>query len=317
MFALPEAWVWDFWIADDGDRYHLFFLFASKALRDPEARHRRAAVGHAVSTDLISWTRVEDALVHSDAPAFDDLAIWTGCTLRHPDGTWFLFYTGTTLVDDRALQSIGIATSEDLVTWDRQGQALTADPRWYEKLDDGQWYDEAFRDPWVYRDGDRWRMLVTARANTGPADDRGVIGTAVSDDLRTWTPEAPLTAPGSGFGQLEVSQPVRIDGADFLLFNCLGPDLSRAHREREPGGGIWVTPARPGPLPWDPREAILLTGPDRYVGRVVQTRDGRSVFLAFRNIVDGTFVGTITDPLPIGLVDGVPRILDDDAAARS
>ena len=28
MFQLPEAWVWDFWLVDDGEQYHLFFLNA-------------------------------------------------------------------------------------------------------------------------------------------------------------------------------------------------------------------------------------------------------------------------------------------------
>ena len=162
MFALAESWVWDFWIVDDGEQYHLFFLFASKALRDPQARHHRAAIGHAVSTDLTTWTRLEDALVHADAPAFDDMAIWTGCTIRHPDGSWLLIYTGATLVDGKNRQSIGIAVSDDLLHWRREGQVLTADPRWYETLGHGTWHDEAFRDPWVYRDGDRWRMLITA-----------------------------------------------------------------------------------------------------------------------------------------------------------
>jgi beta-fructofuranosidase len=40
MLRLPGAWVWDFWLADDGDRYHLFFLFASRALQDERRRHR-------------------------------------------------------------------------------------------------------------------------------------------------------------------------------------------------------------------------------------------------------------------------------------
>jgi len=31
--------VWDFWFADDGDRYHLYFLKASRALVDPDRRH--------------------------------------------------------------------------------------------------------------------------------------------------------------------------------------------------------------------------------------------------------------------------------------
>ncbi|HEY5482995.1 MAG TPA: hypothetical protein VIK31_04190 [Propionibacteriaceae bacterium] len=74
MLGLADSWVWDFWTSDDGRSYHLFFLYASKALHDPEARHYRASIGHAVSTDLVSWRRIEDTLVRSDAPAFDDLA---------------------------------------------------------------------------------------------------------------------------------------------------------------------------------------------------------------------------------------------------
>jgi hypothetical protein len=26
MLILPDAWTWDFWVADDGARFHLFFL---------------------------------------------------------------------------------------------------------------------------------------------------------------------------------------------------------------------------------------------------------------------------------------------------
>ena len=68
MLRLPEAWVWDFWLVDDGQSYHLFFLYASRALHDPDARHHRASVGHAISDDLTTWTRVPDALVRSDPP---------------------------------------------------------------------------------------------------------------------------------------------------------------------------------------------------------------------------------------------------------
>ncbi|HEV2921661.1 MAG TPA: glycosyl hydrolase family 32, partial [Actinomycetota bacterium] len=71
MLRLPGAWVWDFWLADDGDRYHLFFLFASRALQDEQRRHRRAAIGHAVSDDLRTWVQVGDVVTASEAPAFD------------------------------------------------------------------------------------------------------------------------------------------------------------------------------------------------------------------------------------------------------
>lgn len=82
MFRLPDSWVWDSWLVDDGRQYHLFFLYASRALHHPDARHHRASVGHATSDDLRSWERIAGALVRSDAPAFDDLATWTGSIVR-------------------------------------------------------------------------------------------------------------------------------------------------------------------------------------------------------------------------------------------
>ena len=32
MLALPDSWVWDFWTADDGELFHLFYLHAPKSL---------------------------------------------------------------------------------------------------------------------------------------------------------------------------------------------------------------------------------------------------------------------------------------------
>lgn len=308
MFTLPDSYVWDFWLADDGDRYHLFFLYASRALQDPDARHHRASVGHAVSDDLRHWTRIEDALVRSDAPAFDDLATWTGSVVRGDDGVWHLFYTGTTLTDAGNVQSIGVATSTDLITWTKSAAnpILEADPRWYELLRDGQWNDEAFRDPFVYREADgTWRMLITARANHGEAIERGVVGTATSPDLVTWTLQPPLTEPGAGFGQLEVLNTADIDGASVLFFSCLAPELSDARRATGSTGGVWAVVAD-APGEWDPRQSQQVTGEDLYVGRVIADRaTGEPLFLAFRNFgPDGEWLGGVTDPAPIGVIDG-------------
>ena len=305
MFDLPGSWVWDFWFADDGDRYHLFFLYASRALHDPDARHHRAAIGHAVSTDLVEWTQVADALVHSDAPAFDELATWTGSVVRHPDGTWFLFYTGASLAaDGRNVQRIGYATSSDLLVWTKaDGPALEAREPWYEKLASGAWHDEAFRDPWVFADpdGDGWHMLITARARTGPADDRGVVGHAWSPDLRTWELRAPLTEPGQGFGQLEVTQVEVVDDAPVLLFSCLATDMSAAGVATGATGGVWATPAASLLGPYDVAHAHQATDDSLYSGRLVRRRsDGRWVLLAFHHTgPEGGFVGGVSDPLPV------------------
>ena len=305
MFRLPEAWVWDFWLADDGQHYHLFFLYASKALNDPDARHYRASIGHAISTDLSNWQRVADALVRSDSPAFDDLATWTGSVIQHPDGTWFLFYTGTQMTPKGNRQQIGYATSTDLMNWTKNGTqaVLSADPHWYEVLADGHWHDEAFRDPWVFADpaGAGWHMLITARTNHGATDDRGVLGHAWSPDLRKWELREPLTSPGQGFGQMEVSQVEIIDGQPVLMFSCLAGDASAGRRARGTTGGVWWARAESLLGPYDVAGAHQLTDSSQYSGRLIQRRDTHQwCFLAFHNDgPDGTFIGEIPDPQPI------------------
>ncbi|MEV4539957.1 family 43 glycosylhydrolase [Asanoa sp. NPDC049518] len=294
MLRLPDHWVWDSWYTrDDDGRWHVFFLRASRALLDPDRRHRRATIGHAVSDDLRSWRLVADALVPADTPSWDDLATWTGSTVRGPDGRWYLFYTGVGRGDDGLVQRIGLATSDDLTTWHRHGaQALVeADPTWYEVLDRDAWYEQAWRDPWVYPDpaGNGWHMLVTARANAGPAAGRGVIGHATSPDLVTWTVQPPLTTP-AGFGHLEVPQAVVVDGQPLLLF-CSNQAPTR-HR-------VFVVPA-PGVLgPWDIAAAQPVDHPGLYAPRLLVDDHGHSQLMGFLDEVDGAFVGELTGPIPV------------------
>lgn len=308
MFDLASSWVWDYWFADDGEHYHLFFLYASRALHDPEDRHYRASIGHAISTDLVEWVRVADALVRSDAPAWDDLATWTGSVVRHPDGTWFLFYTGSHLAENGMnVQRVGFATSSDLMVWEKnEGPVLSASSPWYETLADTGWHDEAFRDPWVFADpgGVGWHMLVTARARRGAEFGRGVVGRAWSSDLRTWELREPLTGPqDDGFGQLEVMQVEVVEGRPVLLFSCSDAHASPSRRGSR--GGTWAVPAASLLGPFDMSAAYPLTDESLYVGKLIQRRDdGRWLFFAFHNLdADGQFVGGVSDPMSVAWVD--------------
>jgi beta-fructofuranosidase len=309
MLRLPGSWIWDFWLADDGDRYHLFFLFASRDLGDERERHRRAAIGHAVSDDLRSWVQVGDVVAAADPPAFDDLATWTGSVVPGPDGRWWLFYTGVTLVHDKIRQTIGAATSSDLETWDKEPASplVTADDRWYERLGGGDWHEEAWRDPWVFAepDGDGWHMLITARANTGPADDRGVIGHARSPDLRRWQVQPPLSTPRSGFGHIECPQVASVEGRPVLLFSCLDPEFSAARRATGATGGILYVPADSPTGPFDIAAARPLTSDAFYCGRIVQDRSGQPRLLAFRYYYQARrFLGELSDPMPVAWAGG-------------
>ncbi|MFG1677516.1 glycosyl hydrolase family 32 [Micromonospora sp. NPDC049282] len=297
MLRLPDHWVWDSWYAQDDDgSWHVFFLRASRALLDPHRRHRRASIGHAVSTDLRSWRLVADALVPADAPGWDDLATWTGCVVRGPDRRWHLFYTGVGRAEDGLVQRIGSAVSDDLVTWRRHGDGpvVEADPAWYEVLDREMWYEQAWRDPWVFPDpdGDGWHMLVTARANQGAADERGVLGHATSPDLLDWTVRPPLSAP-AGFGHLEVPQVAVVDGQPLLLFctNAVAAGRGSTHQ-------LWVVDAPTVRGPWDVAAARPVALPHLYAPRLVPDAGGWSL-IGFVDHVDGEFVGELADPIPV------------------
>jgi beta-fructofuranosidase len=302
MLKLADHWVWDSWYVHDGQQHHGFFLRASRALHDPDRRHLRATIGHATSADLRSWTLLPDALVAADAPAWDDLAAWTGSVVQGSDGRWYLYYTGVGRAERGLVQRIGLAVSDDLVHWRRHGDGplLEADPRWYEKLDQGAWHDEAWRDPWVFADpgGDGWHMLTTARAAEGAPEERGVIGHARSSDMLSWQAQPPLSKP-AGFGQLEVPQVAVVDGQPLLIFCCQPPQLAPRRRALPPAGDVYAAPVDDVSGPYDIELARPVAHPSLYAARLVEHRPGSWSLIGFRDIEDGRFVGELTDPIPV------------------
>jgi beta-fructofuranosidase len=308
VLTLPDRWIWDSWPVDVGADRHLFFLQAPRSLGDPVARHLHARVGHAVSPDWENWTVLPDALAPATAPAWDDMAIWTGSVVQGDSGRWHFFYTGVSQKEGGRVQRIGRADSDDLITWKRCGSAplLRADPRWYETLEQMDWRDEAWRDPWVLRDpdGDGWHMLITARVRGGPRFDRGVIGHARSADLQTWDAQPPLTTP-AGFGQMEVSQVTVIDGHPVLTFSCAPADLSGERRRLTPASGVWSAPGASLLGPYDIGAARPFADPTLYAAHLVALPDGSPGLLGFADHRDGEFVGAVPPPVRVGLaLDG-------------
>ncbi|NEM92024.1 glycoside hydrolase family 68 protein [Galbitalea soli] len=303
-FALDDHWVWDFWLADDGDLFHMYYLRAPKALADPQLRHRNATIGHATSADLSEWTDLGEVLTPGAPGDFDGTATWTGSVVQAPDGTWRMFYTGSRFLDAAShanIETIGTATSADLHSWTKQAAPIIrADARWYETLGDSAWPEEAWRDPWVYADPDGrgWHMLVTARAASGDERDRGVIGHAVSTDLQTWEVLPPLSSTGAGFSHLEVPQLVQIGEALVLVFSCDSPAL--AGDRSSTTGGIWATEVGDAAGPFATEHAVLLASEELYSGKIIRRRDGEWVLLAFSNTSDdGGFSGQLGDPMPV------------------
>src|SRR4051812_41428768 len=286
MLHDPSHWIWDSWVADDGERYHLFFLKAPRGA-DPHARHVAARIGHASSTDLTHWEVHEDALGPNDT-GFDDLALWTGSVAQGRDGVWRMYYTALNTEGRHVKdQRIGFAESRDLFTWERAAREpiVTPDPRWYQPSGD------TWRDPHVFEHGGSWHMLITARAADAPRPRDGILAHAVSQDIATWELQPPLTAP-AGFGQLEVSQVRCVDGQWLLAFTCHPDEQS----DPQPYC-TWIVEGDSPLGPFDLERARPFTREPRlFAAPLVRTRAGDWVFIGFLDPVL-----QIVDPIPFAL----------------
>ncbi|HEY5836465.1 GH32 C-terminal domain-containing protein [Streptomyces sp.] len=155
----------------------------------------RITWGHAVSEDLVNWRHLPDALTPDTVPVAPD-GIWSGSATVDGDGAPVLFFTAG---DDRRTpnQAVGLARGagggRELTRW-------TPGPSPVVELDPslgtghGPVVAGQFRDPFVWREGGSWFMLVGAGVE-------GVGGTALlyeSGDLERWSQVGPFMVGDAG-----------------------------------------------------------------------------------------------------------------------
>ncbi len=176
-FLPPSGWMNDpnGLVFVDG-RLHLFYQ------HNPHGPfHDRIHWGHAVSDDLVHWQHQPIALTPT-AGGYDTEGCWSGCAVVH-DGVPTLVYTG---LAPRQVQCL--ATSRDgLVTWTKESEpVLSQPPPGLDIVGD----PPEIRDPWVWRDGEHWSMLLGSGVRNGTTDGvdgpEGVLLLYRSIDLRTW-----------------------------------------------------------------------------------------------------------------------------------
>lgn len=312
VLRLRDKWIWDFWFAQDGSDYHIFYLQALRSLRDERLRHWHVSIGHALSQDLMDWQILPDALGPSvgDEEAFDSFTTWTGSIIQSK-GEWYLFYTGSNKAEKGSIQRIGLATSSDLISWEKHpsNPLIETDARWYELLDLELWHEQAWRDPWVFWHEGAFHALITGRANQGPSDGRGVIAQARSFDLIQWDVLPPLTEPGD-FGQMEVPQLIAINDGYYLLFSCGTEMLSTQGRNRFgnfTGTYYLYGESALGPYRYINENPLFVCKHcSLYSAKIIQGPADSLYLLAFKDYDEsGKFVGEITDPMPVHIaMDG-------------
>ena len=149
--------------------YHLFFQSNSVG-----TYWRNICWGHLVSEDTVRWRPVREAIVPTENTVVPD-GVWSGGAAADVNGVPVLFFTaGNDSFRSEGLisnQNIGAAYPADLsdpelTDWILCGELAVAQQP-------GQGRPGEFRDPQVWREGDRWYMLVCS----GSAE--GVGGTAL------------------------------------------------------------------------------------------------------------------------------------------
>jgi beta-fructofuranosidase len=309
---LPDKYIWDFWLLLTASEYHIFYLQAVRTPYNPELRHESASVGHAVSFDLINWRVLPDALHAGQPGEWDDRVIWTGCVIEQ-ENQYYLFYTSSSISEKGRVQRIGLALSGDLTTWKRypDNPLLEADSRWYEKLGDSDWSEEAWRDPDIYFDvrSGKYYALICARENFGSLDGRGAIGLASSKDLLSWDVLPPACAPGE-FAQMEVPQMVFIDNQYHILFSTASNRHSAARRARLGNEvckltGTYVLTSKKLEGGYVLENDWGLVADRRgtyYAGKIISTISGEYKYLATLQLdKNGNYIGALSDPMPVTL----------------
>ncbi len=188
-------------------KYHLFHLIIPN----------HDYIAHATSKDGLTWKRVRNALFVGHPGAWDDDMLWTMHAVHRKD-QFYLFYTGLHIKDRGSTQKIGIATSKDLIHWEKNknhGFPLSTTGPHYEDLANNprQWL--SFRDPFYFQDGEKEYLLVCARASTGPLSRRGCVG-LIEIESNNLAYKTPLLYPRM-YDDIECPCIFKLNGRYYLI----------------------------------------------------------------------------------------------------
>lgn len=238
----PRNWINDpnGLVFHDG-HYHVFFQY------NPHGpQHANVHWGHYRSRDLLTWEPLPVAL--APTPGGHDA---DGCFSGNAvsvDGRMVAFYSAHR--DDRWWQPVATAESHDNGrTWTKRPDLLIPEPPTGTTM---------YRDPYVWRQDDRWRMLVGSALEDG----RAAAQLYESDDLEHWTYRGPFhtsdTAAGTGPIGWECPQYATFGDHGVLILSDWTPQGGPSHTivitGQEKNGRFT---AATGPVPLD-------HGPDFY-----------------------------------------------------
>ncbi len=233
-------------VFSDGERLHLF------ALTLPN----HDVVIHASSEDGLAWRMLPNALATGNPGACDDDEIWS-VSVAERDGRYAMLYTALARAEDGLVQRTALATSDDLLAWQKVpgNPVAEADERWY-AVGPHAAGRVSWRDPKPVRIGDTYYAPLCAHERAGPLLRRGCVGLLSSPDLIAWEARPPLFAPRRSW-DLECPQVFTVEDAWYLTAS-----VSEDRTQR-----YWIAPDFTGPYTV-PADGGALAPTGYYAGRV-------------------------------------------------
>lgn len=209
----PEGlYFWDAWYFTKGDEAHVINL-QKKRPGSTRPDEYDGALGHAVSTDLLTWKELPPALYRGAPGSIDDLDLFTGWTLEH-QGKFYLYYTARAQRENGMLQRTCLATSDDAITWKKHPEpVIVPDPRWYTPED--------CRDIVIQQHPEtgEFHGFYAAAQRRKELTERCVIAHVRSRDLIHWTHEPPAFVP-EGHSIVECPDVFYLDGRWWMTCNA-------------------------------------------------------------------------------------------------
>lgn len=214
----------DFTLIRHDGVFHLFYIRRDLTLPPEQTEND---FGHAISYDLHTWAQLPPVLPVAEGQ-WDNRHVWAPHVIE-AEGLFYLFYTGVT--DSAGVfaqhQRIGVATSSDLMQWNRaEGPVLDCTQIPSAACDP---LNPAFglRDANVIADPDdpgQYWMYVAMNAASNPASM--VVGTAGTDRLPTgWVEHQPLWVTNTaitGSDLAESPHALKHAGRWFLMWTSNG-----------------------------------------------------------------------------------------------
>ncbi|WP_042464161.1 glycoside hydrolase family 32 protein [Neobacillus dielmonensis] len=279
--------------------YHVFYQW------NPfDTAHGAKFWGHYTSTDMVNWREEPIALAPSNW--YERNGCYSGSAVAS-DEKLYLFYTGNVKQEDGTRETYQcLAVSSDGIHFEKHGPVL--------KLPEH--YTPHFRDPKVWKEGNRWYMVVGAQT----LDEKGAAVLFSSQDLYHWEELGKIAGSAmNGIGDFgymwECPDLIHLNGKDILLVSPQGLEPSGHLYHNLFQSGYFVGELNYHSLDFQHGAFTELDrGFDFYAPQTFTDEQGRTILYGWMGITDETesyqptianhWVHALTIPRELELRDG-------------